>query len=61
MICHHPAEADSQSAQVVGPIGPGELIAEDFHALTAYEYRKRVSPIVTALTEILDSIESYDE
>lgn len=40
---------------------PGDFIAEDFDILAAYEYRKRVGPVVESLKDILGSFDAYDE
>lgn len=44
----------------MGPIESGGLIAEDMAQLVAYEHRKRVGPVTTALEEVLGSFEAYD-
>ncbi len=45
---------------MVGPLGRGEFVAEDFQELVAYEYRKRVGPVVDALADILPALDELD-
>lgn len=45
---------------MVGPIPRGGIVAEDMAQLAAYELRKRVGPVVTAVTDVLGPFESYD-
>ena len=40
------------AVQVVGPIQPGQFIAEDFAALAAYEHHKRTKPVLEALVDM---------
>ncbi|THG96572.1 hypothetical protein EW026_g5286 [Hermanssonia centrifuga] len=48
------------NGRVVGPLGRGEFVAEDFQELVAYEYRKRVGPVVDALADILPALDELD-
>ena len=41
----------------MGPLAPGEFVADDFKTLASYEYRKRVGPVVEALEDILGPFE----
>lgn len=45
----------------MGPIGPGELLADDFETLLSYELRKRTGPVVEALVGINPSVQEYDQ
>lgn len=43
----------------MGPLAPGDLIAEDIEQLLAYENRKRVGPVVQALEDVVPPIKQY--
>ncbi|THV04765.1 glycosyltransferase family 24 protein [Dendrothele bispora CBS 962.96] len=48
------------NGRTVGPIQTGEFRAADFKALQAYELRKRVQPVLSALEDIRSSVTSLD-
>ncbi|PCH34985.1 glycosyltransferase family 24 protein [Wolfiporia cocos MD-104 SS10] len=48
------------NGRVVGPILPGEFLADDFTVLYLYELRKRIQPVADALNSIMDSFNDYD-
>ncbi|THH29185.1 hypothetical protein EUX98_g5002 [Antrodiella citrinella] len=45
--------------QVVGPFGENEFLSDDIQALTSFEYRKRVEPVIAALKDIFGSLENH--
>jgi UDP-glucose:glycoprotein glucosyltransferase len=45
---------------MIGPIGPGDFVADDFLVLEGLELSKRVYPVVEALHDIVESFENYD-
>ncbi|KAI0754012.1 glycosyltransferase family 24 protein [Daedaleopsis nitida] len=44
------------NGRAVGPIKPGEFLAEDFAALATYENRKRVLPVHEALLDVYEPL-----
>lgn len=46
--------------QVVGPFGSGDFVAEDLSDLINYELRKRIGPVVDALTAVMNITDEYD-
>jgi UDP-glucose:glycoprotein glucosyltransferase len=45
---------------LIGPITPNSLVAEDFEVLEAYEYRKRIKPVIDLLKTMYDDITVFD-
>ena len=46
---------------MIGPIEPGGLIALDFESLCAYELQRRVTPVITALTETYRALNELEK
>ena len=41
---------------MVGPIKPGDFVADDFETLATYENHKRVQPVYEALLHVHESL-----
>ncbi|KIP02024.1 glycosyltransferase family 24 protein [Phlebiopsis gigantea 11061_1 CR5-6] len=48
------------NGRVVGPIEQGGIVAADIPSLATYELRKRVTPVVTALNDVVGPLEGYE-
>nr|XP_018263998.1 UDP-glucose:glycoprotein glucosyltransferase [Kwoniella dejecticola CBS 10117]OBR86156.1 UDP-glucose:glycoprotein glucosyltransferase [Kwoniella dejecticola CBS 10117] len=48
------------NGRLVGPLTPQNFILEDFDALEAYEYRKRVKPVIDLVQTMYEDISVFD-
>ncbi|WVW83270.1 hypothetical protein I302_105289 [Kwoniella bestiolae CBS 10118] len=48
------------NGRLVGPLTPQNFILEDFDTLEAYEYRKRVKPVIDLVQTMYDDISVFD-